>query len=108
MNCSLASAHHFQLTLVLFTYQTRKQQDKGHYTGMVILHLQKAFDTVNHKILLNKLRAMSVGQIAVQWFNSYLSGRQQLVNIADTNSECFVWGTSRLHTGPSSVSGICK
>ena len=65
----------------------RKQQDKGHYTGMVILDLQKAFDTVNHKILLDKLRAMGVGQIAVQWFNSYLSGRQQLVNIADTNSD---------------------
>ena len=65
----------------------RKQQDKGNYTGMVILDLQKAFDTVNHKILLEKLLAMSVGEIAVQWFNSYLSGRQQLVNIADTNSD---------------------
>ena len=47
----------------------RKQQDKGYYTGMVILDLQKAFDTVNHKILLEKLRAMGVGEIAVQWFN---------------------------------------
>ena len=65
----------------------RKQQDKGRYTGMVILVLQKAFDTANYKILLDKLRAMGVGQIAVQWFNSYLSGRQQLVNIADTNSD---------------------
>ena len=64
-----------------------KQQDKGHYTGMVILDLQKAFGTVNHKILLDKLRALGVGQIAVQWFNSYLSGRQQLANIADTNSD---------------------
>ena len=51
------------------------------------LDLQRAFDTVNHKILLDKLRAMGVGQIAVQWFNSYLSGRQQLVNIVDTNSD---------------------
>ena len=32
---------------------------------------------------------MGVGQIAVQWFNSYLSGRQQLVNIADTKSDHF-------------------
>ena len=63
----------------------RKQQDKGYYTGMVILDLQKAFDTVSHKILLEKLRAMGVGEIAVQWFKSYLSGKQQLVNIADTN-----------------------
>ena len=61
----------------------RKQQDKGYYTGMVILDLQKAFDTVNHKILLDKLRAMGVRRIAVQWFKFYLSGREQLVNIAD-------------------------
>ena len=78
---------------------------------MVILDLQKAFDTVNHKILLDKLRAMGVDEIAVQWFNSYLSGRQQLVNIVDTNSDfrnVFVWSASRLHTGPSSIFGICK
>ena len=54
---------------------------------MVILDLQKAFDTVNHKILLDKLQAMGVGQIAVQWFRSYLSGREQLVSIADKSSD---------------------
>ena len=85
MNCSLASAHHFQLTLVLFTYQILLGNSKTR--GITLVDLQKAFDTVNHKILLEKLRAMGVGEIAVQWFNSYLSGRQQLVNIADTNSD---------------------
>ena len=54
---------------------------------MVILYLQKAFDTVNHQILLDKLRLMGVGQIAVQRFKSYLSDREQLINIADTSSE---------------------
>ena len=60
---------------------------KGHYTGMIILDLQKAFYTVNHKILLDKLQARGVGQIAVQWFKSYLSGREQLVSIADKSSD---------------------
>ena len=69
----------------------------GYYTGMVILDLQKAFDTVNHKILLEKLRAMGVGEIAVQWFNSYLTGRQQLVNIY-----LFIYLLNIIHSGTSS------
>ena len=55
--------------------------------GMVIVDQQKVFDTVNHKILLDKLRAMGECQNAVQWFKSSLSDREQLVNIADTSSE---------------------
>ena len=43
---------------------------------MVIVDLQKAFNTLNHKILLDKLRGMGVGQIAVQWFKSYFNGRE--------------------------------
>ena len=64
-----------------------KQQDKGQYTGMVILDLQKAFDTVNHKILTSKLRAMGVSQAAVNWFISYLGGRVQAVEISGVFSE---------------------
>ncbi len=38
----------------------RKDIDKGNYTGMVMLDLQKAFHTVDHKILLTKLSALGV------------------------------------------------
>ena len=41
---------------------------------MIMLVLQKAFDTVDHLSLCEKLRAMGVG--SVDWFMSYLSGRQ--------------------------------
>ena len=54
---------------------------------MVILDLQKAFDTVNHKILTSKLRAMGVSQTAVNWFISYLGGRVQAVEISGVFSE---------------------
>ena len=54
---------------------------------MVILDLQKAFDTVNHKILTSKLRAMGVSQAAVNWFDSYLGGKVQAVESAGVFSE---------------------
>ena len=54
---------------------------------MVILDLQKAFDTVNHKILTSKLRTMCPSQAAVNWFVSYLRGRVQTVEISGVFSE---------------------
>ena len=62
-------------------------QDKDKYTGMVVIDLQKAFDTVNHKILLTKLRALVLDQVAIKWFTSYLEDRQQIVQVGDTHSD---------------------
>ena len=57
------------------------------YVGMVVLDLQKAFDTVNHKLLINKLKALGLNQIAINWFVSYLRDREQIVDIARTYSK---------------------
>ena len=57
------------------------------YVGMVVLDLQKAFDTVNHKILINKLKALGLNQIAINCFVSYLRDREQIVDIAGTYSQ---------------------
>ena len=53
--------------------------------GMVVLDLRKAFDTVDHDILLAKLNAMGVKSI--DWFSSYLKNRQQIVKIDCTHSD---------------------
>ena len=53
----------------------------GLYNGMIMLDFQKAFDTADHLILCEKLRAMGVG--SVDWFMSYLSGRNQFVQVND-------------------------
>ena len=57
---------------------------EGDYVGMVLLDLQKAFDTVNHTILCDKLRLMGIG--CVEWFESYLSNRRQTVTVNKTTS----------------------
>ena len=57
----------------------------GNFVGMVLIDLQKAFDTVDRVILLEKMRAMGVG--SVSWFDSYLSGRRQCVEVNGTRSE---------------------
>ena len=48
----------------------RDNNAKGLYTGMVMLDLQKAFDTVDHNILCNKLKVLGVH--CTEWFRSYL------------------------------------
>ena len=53
--------------------------------GMVLLDLQKAFDTVYHSILCKQLEAMGFDE--TDWFNSYLRGRKQVVVANDTKSE---------------------
>ena len=60
-------------------------KSKGNYVGMVLLDLQKAFDTVDHEILCNKLEAMGIN--FTKWFKSYLGGRQQIVIANETRSD---------------------
>ena len=52
--------------------------------GMLLLDVQKAFDSVNHEILCTKLEFMG---ISPGWFKSYMSNRQQLVEINGISSE---------------------
>ena len=52
---------------------------------MVLLDLQKAFDTVDHDILCQKLEAMGID--FTDWFKSYLTNRKQVVIANDTMSE---------------------
>ena len=55
----------------------RKEMSKGRLVGLVLLDLQKAFDCVDHGVLLEKLGKMGVGSL--DWFRSYLSDRRQCV-----------------------------
>ena len=51
--------------------------DHGRVNAVVFLDLRKAFDTVDHGILLSKLNACGLGGAVGTWFKSYLSDRSQ-------------------------------
>ena len=54
---------------------------------MILIDLQKAFDTIDHKILLDKMYFFGFSQKVVSWFKSYLLKRQFKVNLNGTFSE---------------------
>ena len=48
---------------------------------MILIDLQKAFDTIDHKIFLDKLVYLGFSKSAILWFKSYLQDRSFTVNI---------------------------
>ena len=60
--------------------------DKGQYTAMIFVDLKKAFDTVNHEILLKKLEKYGVTGSENAWFASYLCNRRQLCRVNGVSS----------------------
>ena len=57
---------------------------RGNYTGMVLIDLQKAFDCVDHGLLLQKLSAKGVS--STDWFRFYLSDRSQCTQVSGIDS----------------------
>ena len=60
--------------------------DKGDIVIGLFVDLRKAFDTVNHKILLDKLFHYGVRGVAYNWLSDYLDKRKQYVNFQNSNS----------------------
>ena len=65
----------------------RKSLDEDKLACGVFIDLQKAFDTVNHGILLSKLNHYAVRVAFYQWFKGYLTGRQQYTTITHLKSD---------------------
>lgn len=60
--------------------------DKRSIQGVLFIDLKKAFDTIDHRILLRKLEYYGIRGVANELFKSYLSGRMQYVSINGATS----------------------
>ena len=55
--------------------------ENGMSTGMILIDLQKAFDTIDHEIFLEKMKYLGFADLVIFWFQSYLTKRSFYVNI---------------------------
>ena len=61
--------------------------DSGLLTGMILIDLQKAFDTIDHKIPIEKMKCIGFSNDVTKWFESYLSKRMFSVHVEKNFSD---------------------
>ena len=79
--------HSTETSLINSTDSILKAIDQKKVTAVILLDMSKAFDSINHEILLNKLKHVGVSSSCLSWFKSYLSERYQTVRINSTLSD---------------------
>ena len=75
------NAYSVNHALTSLTELIRKALDEDKFPCGAFIDLQKAFDTIDHNILLSKLYHYGVKGTPHQWFKSYLTDRQQYTTI---------------------------
>ncbi len=80
--------HSTATALLKITSEITDAMDRGDITILSLLDFSKAFDTVNHPLLLAKLKSLGFMDPTLLWFTSYLENRKQCVI---SNSKCSNW-----------------
>ena len=79
--------HSTQQAIITLFDNITKSLDNGNIAISIFIDLKKAFDTVNHRILLRKLYAYGIRGPILKWIESYLTGRTQYVVFDGKESE---------------------
>ena len=76
------------------------------------MDFSKAFDTLDHAILVSKLNHYGIRGIALDWIKSYMLNRKQYVlynnNPSDVRTIYNMWGPTRVNTWLLVISDICE
>ena len=87
MQFGLRTKHSTETTTCLFVEKIQFSLDLGGAVGALFLYRRKAFDTVNHKVLLTKISKYNFCNGAMKWVESYLTNRSQSVSINNHRSK---------------------
>uniref|UniRef100_A0A3B3DID9 Reverse transcriptase domain-containing protein n=1 Tax=Oryzias melastigma TaxID=30732 RepID=A0A3B3DID9_ORYME len=78
--------HSTETALLKITNDLLLAADSGSFSILLLLDLSSAFDTFSHPILLDRLSTIGVSNAPLNWFQSYLSGRTQTVQLKSFTS----------------------
>ena len=75
--CGFRKGYSTQNCLARMVNRWQKAIDSGKYAGALLTDLSKAFDCINHELLIAKLEAYGFGKKSLSYIYSYLSNRKQ-------------------------------
>jgi hypothetical protein len=85
--------------LQIFIKSVKEANEKKINPIRIFLDLTKAYDVINHKVLLSKLNSYGIRGVANLWFESYLSDRKQCVEINSMKQGTYVSTTREIAHG---------
>ena len=100
--CGYRKGFSTQQALISLTEKWRRNLDNKGYCGGILMDLSKAFDTINHDLLIAKLYSYGFSKISLKFIKSYLTNRWQRTKI---NKSFSTWTELMLGVPQGSVLG---
>ena len=96
--------HHSTTTCVLqLLNDANNELEMNKKTALMAVDLSSAYDLVDHKLLLEKCRLLSIGEVCLKWIEGFLSNRSQFVELGGIKSSTLKCGPEGVvQGGPSS------